>query len=162
MERARVHAPSLSRDNDLYRRVPIRVLWELQFEEELMPTKWTDKHQLLGATGPSASSQSEIYDSDRDTVVSVDGLSRVATGPASSILEFFTVRDAVLLPSGQLKEIREVTLRVRIPTLQLFEALNTIITGLRPQVTLLPEAVDQYKTQLVAVMQTVLGPKPKD
>jgi hypothetical protein len=77
----------------------------------------------------------EMYFSDNPTKLSVDGIAGITGGSAISQLDFFVVTEARpdSDPTYGLRETRQITVRVAIPTPQLLEGLANLVTLLNSQ-----------------------------
>jgi hypothetical protein len=98
----------------------------------------------------------DLYRGPNVIDIFVDGVAIAMAGPSMSKLDFFVVRD-IKQEEGQAEpiEIREVSLSIKIPTLQLVEFLTGFLGGVVNNKDALAKAIEDQKRAIISNLNKV-------
>jgi hypothetical protein len=98
----------------------------------------------------------DLYRGPNVIDIFVDGVAGAIAGPSMSKLDFFVVKDVKLEESQtEPTEIREVSLSIKIPTLQLMEFLTGFLGGVINNKDALTKAIEDQKQAMISHLNKV-------
>lgn len=97
----------------------------------------------------------DLHDNPDSMEIFADGVSQTLLGPAISKVDFHKTVSAEANSTGEVLEVRQIVMRVSIPTAQLIEFMVSLLGQISSNPQPLLDAIDQNRTSMVSQLQSL-------